>query len=120
MYQAAFISSLERASFVVCYFLSFFLFSFSGRLHMGHMEVPGLGVELELQLLACTTATPIRATSATGCFLGRGSLHSKRPHVKQKAQVSLQQSEADWQSGWVAVCLECLQPSLGFGTPLFP
>ena len=34
--------------------MSFFFFLW---LHLLHMEVPRLGVELELQLLACTTAT---------------------------------------------------------------
>ena len=37
-------------------FLFFFCFCFSG-LHAWHMEVPRLGVQLELQLLAYTTAT---------------------------------------------------------------
>ena len=37
-------------------FLSFFSFGFLG-LHPQHMEVPGLGVQLELQLLPYTTAT---------------------------------------------------------------
>ena len=35
----------------------FFFFVFLG-LHLQHMEVPRLGVELELQLLAYITATP--------------------------------------------------------------
>ena len=34
----------------------FFFFSFLG-LYLQHMEVPGLGVQLELQLLAYTTVT---------------------------------------------------------------
>ena len=37
-------------------------FSFLG-LHLQHMEVPRLGAELELQLLACTTATATQDTS---------------------------------------------------------
>ena len=37
--------------------LFFFLFVFSG-LHLWHMEVPRLGFQLELQLLAYATATP--------------------------------------------------------------
>ena len=36
--------------------IDFVLFCFLGP-HPRHMEVPRLGVELELQLLACTTAT---------------------------------------------------------------
>ena len=36
----------------VCLFLFFFLL-----LHLQHMEVPGLGVESELQLLVYTIAT---------------------------------------------------------------
>ena len=37
----------------------FFLFSFVSflRLHLWHMEVPGLGIKSELQLQAYTTAT---------------------------------------------------------------
>ena len=44
----------------------FFSFVFLGP-HMQHMEVPRLGVELELQLLAYTTATAMwdRTASAT-------------------------------------------------------
>ena len=40
----------------IAIWLFFFFFVFLG-LHLGHMEVPSLGVELELQLLAYTTAT---------------------------------------------------------------
>ena len=36
----------------------FFFFFFFKRLHPLHMEVSRLGGELELQLLACATATP--------------------------------------------------------------
>ena len=36
------------------------LFFFFFRLHLQHMEVPRLGVQLELQLPACTTATTAR------------------------------------------------------------
>lgn len=42
------------------------------------------------------------------------------PHVRQRAQVSLQHFEVDWQPGWVAVSLECLKDSLGFGMPWVP
>ena len=38
-------------------FLSFFFFGCFLRLHSQHMEVPRLGIKLELQLLAYTTAT---------------------------------------------------------------
>ena len=44
---------LFSASF---FFVCLFAFCFSG-LHLWHMEVPRLGVELELQLPACATAT---------------------------------------------------------------
>ena len=37
-------------------------FAFLGP-YLGHMEVPRLGVKLELQLLACTTATATRGPS---------------------------------------------------------
>ena len=40
-----------------CLFLSFFFFFFFLGLQTRHMEVPRLGVELELQLRVYTTAT---------------------------------------------------------------
>ena len=40
----------------------FFIFVFSGP-HLWHMEVPRLGSELELQLLAYTTATAMQDLS---------------------------------------------------------
>ena len=40
----------------------FSFFCFLG-LHLWHMEVPGLGVESELQLLVCTAATATRDLS---------------------------------------------------------
>ena len=53
-----------RAHICVCiyihlyiYFLIHLFFSFFYRPHLLHMEVPGLGVEWELQLLAYVTAT---------------------------------------------------------------
>ena len=48
--------------------LTFFFFCFLG-LHLGHVEVPRLGVESELQLLAyaiATRATPVTCTTAHG------------------------------------------------------
>ena len=45
-------ASLEYSLCLVISFFSFFVLG----LHVHHMEVPGLGVELELQLLAYTTA----------------------------------------------------------------
>ena len=41
---------------VGCLFIKFFFFVFLG-LHLQHMEVPRLGVQLETELLAYTTAT---------------------------------------------------------------
>ena len=38
-----------------CYLFYLFLLLFLGGLHLQHIEVPRLGVELELQLLACAT-----------------------------------------------------------------
>ena len=42
-------------------FVLFFFFLMAAP--AGHMEVPGLGVELELQLLACPTATAMQELS---------------------------------------------------------
>lgn len=36
--------------------IQYFFLSFFKELHLQHMEIPGLGVRSELQLLACTTA----------------------------------------------------------------
>ena len=44
------------------YFLCFFFLSFLG-LHPQHMEVPRLGVELELSLLVCATVTAMQDPS---------------------------------------------------------
>ena len=52
-------ASLEYSLCLVISFFSFFVLG----LHVHHMEVPGLGVELELQLLAYTTATATRDQS---------------------------------------------------------
>ena len=51
--------SLEMFSSIGSIFLAFFSFFFFGFLgpYLWHMEVPRLGVELELQVLAYTTAT---------------------------------------------------------------
>ena len=46
-------------------FFFFWLFVFLGLHPSRHMEVPRLGIQLELQLLACTTAT---ATSDLSCI----------------------------------------------------
>ena len=46
-------------------FLGFFLFSFSGP-YLGHMEVPRLGVELELWLTAYSTATATAMRDPSG------------------------------------------------------
>ena len=45
-----------------CIFFLIIIISFLGP-HLWHMEVPGLGVKLELQLLAYTTATAMRDLS---------------------------------------------------------
>ena len=67
--------------------LSLFIFAFFLGLHSRHMEVPSLGVELELQLPAYTTATATRDPSHI-C-----DLH----HSSQQCQILSPQSEArDW------------------------
>ena len=77
----------------------FFSFCFLG-LHLWHMEVSRLGVESELQLLACTTAT---ATQDPSCIC---DLH----HSSQQCQILNPLSEArDWtcilkDSSWVHYC----------------
>ena len=57
------------------FFSFFFFFSFS-ELNPQHMEVPRLGVESELQLLAYTTVTATQDLSCS-CDL---HLHSSRQH----------------------------------------
>ena len=48
-----------------CFVFVFVLFFVFVGMHLWHMEVPRLGVKLELQLPAYTTATQIQATSVT-------------------------------------------------------
>ena len=79
-----FISSL---SFFFSFSHSHFFFLFFLLLHLRHMEVPRLGVGLELQLL--TTQQPqqrqIPATSAmytTACSNARSLTHRMRPGIK--------------------------------------
>ena len=57
-------------------FIYLLIFVFLG-LHLWHMEVPGLGVESELYLLAYTTATATRDPSRT-CNLHHSSLSEGR------------------------------------------
>ena len=59
--------------FFVCFCFCFVLFCFSG-LHPWHMEVSRLGVELELQLPAYTTATAMQDPSHI-CKLHHSSWH---------------------------------------------
>ena len=56
--------------YVCIYFI--YLLSFRATLALQHMEVPRLGVELELQLLAYTTATATQDPSHT-CDLHHSS-----------------------------------------------
>ena len=51
--------------FFVFYFLKIYLFIYFCFLgpHLWHTEIPRLGIQLELQLLACTTATPMQDLS---------------------------------------------------------
>ena len=67
-----------------CNFFFFFLFCFLGA-HPRHMEVPRLGVQLELQLLAYTTATATPDLSGV-CDLHHGSCGNAgslaRPGIK--------------------------------------
>lgn len=49
-----------------------------------------------------------------------GTLCSKKPHVRQWAQASLEHLKGDGEPGWVAVCWGCLKPSMGFGMPWVP
>ena len=57
---------MKYAIIIFCLFLCFLVFLGP---YPGQMEVPRLGVELELQLLAYTTATedPSRAYEYVGC-----------------------------------------------------
>ena len=56
----------------VCFFFFFFFFSCFLGPHLWHMEVPRLGVELELQLLAYTTAI-VTPDPSRVCDLHHGS-----------------------------------------------
>ena len=70
-YGSAELGSIPPSACFVSLSLSFFcLFS---TVHLWHMEVPGVGVELELQLLTCTTATGMSDLSHD-CDLHHSSL----------------------------------------------
>ena len=51
------LSSHSERVFILFYFILFYLFCFFLGLHLGHVEVPRLGVESDLQLLAYATIT---------------------------------------------------------------
>ena len=93
------------------FLLLFYFFVFLG-LHLQRMEVPRLGVQSELQLLACTTATAtqvIRATSAT-YTIAHGSAISltywSMPGIKPKTSWFL--------VGFVSAAQRMGTPSFGF------
>ena len=65
---------LEFAEWFLFFLFFFFFFCFLGP-HPRHMEVPRIGVESQLQLLACTTATATWDPSRV-CHL----YHSSRQH----------------------------------------
>ena len=58
---------LENSTYLSLLDIFFFFFSFFLQLHLWHIEVPRLGVKLELQLLTYTTAiaTPDLTASTT-------------------------------------------------------
>ena len=65
-------------------FIYLFIFVFLGQ-HPQPMEVPKLGVELKLQLPACTTATPdptVSATYTTAHGNTRSLTHLARPGIE--------------------------------------
>ena len=68
-------NSLRKISFF-SFFFAFFL-----RLHQQHMEVPRLGVELELQLLAYAAATATRDPSCV-CDLHHSLWQLRIPDLK--------------------------------------
>ena len=72
-------------------YLYLFLFCFLGP-NPQHMEVPRLGVELELQLLAYITAIAMRigaasATYTTAHSSARSSTHWARPGIKLASRI---------------------------------
>ena len=75
-------SSLRMVSLVALFFI--FIFCFLG-LHPWHMEVPKLGVEWELQLLAYTTVTATQDSSHV-CNLHHSSPQSQIPNSLGKAR----------------------------------
>ena len=65
MRQAGKRKHLFKGGIYMLFFFSFFLFFFT-QPHLWHMEVPGLGVQPELQLPAYTITTAIRDPSCIG------------------------------------------------------
>ena len=79
------ISAIGKVLYIYSFF--FFFFTFFLGLHLQHMKVPRLGVKLELQVLAYTTATatPVQAASATyaaACGNTRSLTHLVRPGIE--------------------------------------
>ena len=72
-----------KSLLLICLFI--YLFCFLG-LHPQHMEVPRLGVELELQLLACATATAAQDPSHI-CDLHHSSCQCQILNPLSKARV---------------------------------
>ena len=82
--RTLFRNSGNSLQFYLCIY--FYLFVFLGQ-HLRHMEIPRQGVELELQLLACTTATATsdlrRVFDPYQAHGNAGSLtHWERPGIK--------------------------------------
>ena len=66
-------------------YLNIFIHVLSLQQHLQHMEVPSLGVKLELQLPVCATAT---------ATLGPSPIYDLRHHQLQQCQISNPLSEA--------------------------
>ena len=80
-------------------FLFLSLFCFLG-LHLQHMEAPRLGVELELQLLAYTTAAITRDPSHV-CHLHHSSWQRQIPDPLSKAR---DQTRILMDTSWIHFC----------------
>ena len=96
-------SSLHPSSFLpAC------LPGFLGR-HLQHMKIPRLGVELELQLLACLTATAMPDPAASATYI---TAHSNTGYLTHWARPGIEPA-----SSWILVRLISAVPQ--WGTCLF-
>ena len=98
LYSAIAMWFIQQSSFVCLYFYFFLLWP-----HPWQIELPGLGVKLELQLpvYATATAMPDPSRICNLCCSNAGSLtHWKRPGIKPASSWTLIRFLICWATRW--------------------